>query len=425
MEIHFIGIGVLLAAFVLTTIKPINLGVICLAAAFIVGHLIGELAPGDIYGGFPANLFTLLVGVTLLFTLAKNNGTLDWLTVMLVKLARGSDYTVPWIFFGICTVFSAIGSAYSVTMLAPIALAYAARHNISQFVMGVVLVHGQLAGGLFPISLYGLIIQGVMDENGMDSNPFLLFAIAFVLNLAIAAALIVSSIVTGRFRPKALVTTGSGSTGDVIEAEQPVTETPRFTSEMAVSLASIVLLIAGALVLGFDLGLWAMLLVLLVSVFRPSRLDPALKAVPWSVVVLVTGVLTYIGALETLGTIDFIGNAVSAFGAPLVAVLVLGYIGAIISAFATSSGVITALVPLAMPLLLTGDVNVFATIALVAVTSTIVDVSPFSTHGASIVAYSTEERRPSIFKALLAYGGFMTLVMPAVIWAILILPTSL
>lgn len=438
MNIHIIGITVLLLAFVVTTIKPINLGIITLAGAFLVGVFGGNLSAAEIYGGFPANLFTLLVGVTLLFGLAKNNGTLDWLTIQLVRLVRGSDYAVPWIFFGITCVFSAIGSAYSVTMLAPLAMAYAAKHKISQFVMGVMIVHGQLAGGLFPISLYGLIIQGVMEQNGMESRPFLLFAIGFIVNVAIALALFAGAIVTKRFktsvntgaRVKTSVDVGAHvgapmMAGTAVGPDDSVgVDAPKFSAEMAMSLASIVLLIVGSIAFGFDLGLWAMLLVLVMSLARPKQLDPALRAVPWSVVVLVTGVLTFVETLRTLGTIDYIGTAVSAAAAPVVAALVLGYIGAVISAFATSSGVITALVPLSMPLLMAGEVDTFAVIALVAVASTIVDVSPFSTHGASIVAYATEDRRDSVFRNLLGYGAIMTVAMPAVVWAALVLPSS-
>ena len=53
---------------------------------------------------------------------------------------------------------------------------------------------------------------------------------------------------------------------------------------------------------------------------------------------LICGVLTYVGVLEQIGTIDYVGNAVADVGVPLIAALLLCYIGAIVSAFASSVG---------------------------------------------------------------------------------------
>ena len=57
---------------------------------------------------------------------------------------------------------------------------------------------------------------------------------------------------------------------------------------------------------------------------------------------LITGVLTYVGVLEEMGTIDSVGEEVADVGAPLLAALQLCYVGAIVSAFASSVGVLGA-----------------------------------------------------------------------------------
>ena len=69
---------------------------------------------------------------------------------------------------------------------------------------------------------------------------------------------------------------------------------------------------------------------------------------------LICGVLTYIGVLEEIGTIDYAGNAVASVGWPLLAALLICYVGAIVSAFASSIGVLGATIPLAVPFLLEG-----------------------------------------------------------------------
>jgi hypothetical protein len=44
-------------------------------------------------------------------------------------------------------------------------------------------------------------------------------------------------------------------------------------------------------------------------------------------VLLVCGVLAYVGVMRELGTIDFVGNSVSSIGMPMLAALLLGYVG--------------------------------------------------------------------------------------------------
>ena len=43
----------------------------------------------DIFAGFPGDLFIILVGVTYLFAIATNNGTVDWLVHAAVKAVGG------------------------------------------------------------------------------------------------------------------------------------------------------------------------------------------------------------------------------------------------------------------------------------------------------------------------------------------------
>ena len=50
--------------------------------------------------------------------------------------------------------------------------------------------------------------------------------------------------------------------------------------------------------------------------------------------------------------------------------------------------------------------------------STIVDVSPFSTNGALVLASATERDRQALFRKLLLYGAVITVIAPPILWAI-------
>ena len=55
-----------------------------------------------------------------------------------------------------------------------------------------------------------------------------------------------------------------------------------------------------------------------------------------------------------------------------------------------------------------------------AVSSTIVDVSPFSTNGALVLASAQGVDRDAFFRKLLAYGAIVTLVAPVVVWLLFV-----
>ena len=83
----------------------------------------------------------------------------------------------------------------------------------------------------------------------------------------------------------------------------------------------------------------------------PNLQREAVGRVSWSVVLLICGVLTYVGVLEEIGTIDYVGEAITQVGAPTLAALLICYVGAIVSAFASSTGMLAATIPLTVPFL--------------------------------------------------------------------------
>ena len=89
MSAHWISIYTLVGMFVLATVLPINMGVIAFVGAYLVGTLVAGLNAKAIMAGFPADLFLTLVGITYLFALAQNNGTIDWLVRLAVRAVRG------------------------------------------------------------------------------------------------------------------------------------------------------------------------------------------------------------------------------------------------------------------------------------------------------------------------------------------------
>jgi len=126
MFTQIVGIVLLAVMFIVATALPINMGALALVAAFIIG-LLSHLAAKDIFAGFPGDLFVTLVGITYLFAIAQNNGTVDWLVQKAVWLVRGRVAVMPWVMFFVAGMLTAVGavSPAAVAIIAPIALRFA------------------------------------------------------------------------------------------------------------------------------------------------------------------------------------------------------------------------------------------------------------------------------------------------------------
>jgi hypothetical protein len=131
----------------------------------------------------------------------------------------------------------------------------------------------------------------------------------------------------------------------------------------------------------------------------------------------------YVSLLETIGTITWLGEEVAAIGAPLLAALIICVIGGAVSAFASTTGILGALIPLAVPFL-TGDNSIGAVglITALAISSSVVDSSPFSTSGALTVANSPEEHRDYVYRRLMRWGFSMVILAPLATWLIFVVP---
>ena len=92
-----------------------------------------------------------------------------------------------------------------------------------------------------------------------------------------------------------------------------------------------------------------------------------------------------------MGSVDLLGKAAKSVGVPILAALVICVIAGLVSAFASTTGILAALVPLAPPAVASGYIAGWALICALAVCSSIVDVSPFSTVGATLVAPPTRK----------------------------------
>ena len=137
---------------------------------------------------------------------------------------------------------------------------------------------------------------------------------------------------------------------------------------------------------------------------------------------LICGIVTYVSLLETLGTIDWLGEQVAEHRRADVrgaAHLLRRRRGVGVRVDDRHP---RALIPLAVPFLETGAIGAVGLIIALSISSSVVDSSPFSTSGALTVANTPEEKRDYVFKRLMQWGMSMVLIAPPIAWLIFVVP---
>ena len=417
MSVEVVSLLVLLAMFVVASVLPVNLGVMGFVAAFLVGTLLGGLTVDDIFAVFPGDLFILLAGVTFLFAIAQNNGTVDLLTQWGLRLVRGNIGLIPWIMFALTTLVTAFGalSSAGVAIVAPVALRFAFQYKINPLLMGVMVVQGATAGSYSPISPFGVITNGVLASRDLPAAPGLLFANSLIFNTVVAALVFLAFGGLGLLRRRI----------DEEPAEdRPDGEEIHLTPYRGATLAGIVLLAVLAFALGssdsFDIGFAALTIALVLVLAAPREQGAALGRMPWPAILLICGILTYVGVLDEVGTITYMQDLIASVGSPLIASLAASYVGGVISAFASTAAILGASIPLAEPILQDSSLPAIGTITAIAISSAIVDISPLSTNGALLIANAQGVEERKFFRQLLLWAVGVTLLAPLIVWLLFV-----
>jgi di/tricarboxylate transporter len=454
MNNHWIAITALGAMFVVATALPINMGVLAFSGAFLVGTLVAGMTAKAIMAGFPADLFLTLAGITYLFALAQNNGTIDWLVGLAVRAVGGRIAAIPWIMFLVAAALTSVGavSPAAVAILAPIALGFAAKHGINPLMMGLMIIHGAQGGGFSPISIYGGITNKIVAKAGLPLSEMTTMLASLGVNFAVALGLFIAmgglklmrqAADTSTDRMPALPRVARAQGGPQIfgdaEAES-LGEGQRIADQHSSMMGQVTTMTFGAshtyqvvtalglltlavLTLAFkmDIGFVSLTIGLLLSLLQPNLQKSALGQVSWPEIMLIVGVSTYVGVMDKMGTITYVGDSVANLTSPLIAALLLCFVGAVISAFASSTAVLGSLIPLGVPFLQGDNAHMaIGFIAAMAISSTIVDVSPFSTNGALVLANAKGVDRDVFFRRLLVYGAAVTVIAPVVVWLLFV-----
>jgi hypothetical protein len=321
--------------------------------------------------------------------------------------------------------------------------------RISALLMGIMVIHGSHAGSMSPISPIGAVVNGSATSANLPDPSGAVFAnsLLFNITLALAAYLLLGGIALLRrgresieidLRSIASPADGDGAPGRGTGTIAPeggtaspqarkataelgqtvaVEEHPRAAAPAQIrpqhiaTLMGIAMLVVLGIGFRFDIGFTAFTIGLLLTLMSPKEDVKAIASMSWSTILMVCGILTYIGLVSEVGGMKLISDALLGTGSPVLAILLIAVVGGLTSLFSATGAVIGVLVPMLGTVLGANPaIPASGAVSTLAISSSVVDSSPFSLQGAVLVANVEEEQRRAFFRRLFAWGASMVVV---------------
>ena len=137
MTLSAICVTALVAVVAVSCASSTNVGLLAIVLAWLIGVFVApghgmEFSAKAVAGFFPADLFLTLLGVTMLFTVARANGTLGLVTRAAERLCGSAPAALGPLFFALAVAVSAAGAGNVPTaaVLAPPAMMAALRAGV-------------------------------------------------------------------------------------------------------------------------------------------------------------------------------------------------------------------------------------------------------------------------------------------------------
>jgi Na+/H+ antiporter NhaD/arsenite permease-like protein len=285
MTLAWLSLIALVIAMIVSCFSELNVGVLGLALAWVVGVYLGGMSLNDVVSGFPVQLFLTLAGVTLLFTQAQLNGTLDRVAHAAVRICRGNTGLIPVMFFVLAGLIASLGPGNVATaaMLAPMAMAVGTRAAIPPFLMAIMVGNGAQSGSLSPFAPTGIIVTGLMNKIGLGGHEWRTFVLNFVAHAMVAFA---GYFLFGGWRLFKSRFQGSDPAANV-----------RFTTQHWITLLVIGCVLVAVLFFNANIGMAAFAGAVILAALRVADHDQTIRRMPWTPILMVCGVSVLVALL--------------------------------------------------------------------------------------------------------------------------------
>jgi di/tricarboxylate transporter len=405
---QILSIALLLVVLLVAIWRRMNIGVLALAAALPVLAVSG-LNPTAMYTTFPGNIFVLIAGVSLLFAHLERSGALAYGVEKIYAAVGDREALLPWAGFVIAGALSTAGafSTAPIAFLVPMVAHLGERYRSSFLLCELAVVIGANSAGLSPLNPTGAVVRAVADKFHVHYAGWGLWAVSVVVAILVVIALqLLLAMRARRGRPV------------VVWPAAPLAQSPEGQHHRKAyawcSGLSLIFFVVLVVVPKTDVGVTAMCLAALLQIVFNPKEYALLARIPWNSVLLLCGLLTYLGLMEKIGTMDSIAQDLRHLGAGALLIFVLAYTTAFLCNIESSTlGVLGLMMPLAFTAF-GGSAGVFWIIAAICVPSALMVMNPIHVAGTLIIGNSAVDHQELLFRRLLGLALSLAVIVPGI-----------
>lgn len=404
----------------------INIGLFAIVFAYLIGSFGLDLTASQVVNFWPIKIFFIIFAVTLFYNVAMVNGALEKLASHLLYACRNFPILLPLAIFASATVIAALGAGFYTVLafMAPMTLLLCQKTGMSKIIGGMAVNYGALAGANFMTSQSGVIFRGIMEGVGIEpAQAFTNSTAIFVTTLIVPIVVIGSYLL---FNHKKLNIN--------ITAEKPAPFDPKQKQSLIliITLMAVVLIIPilnlimphnhliSFLNSKVDIGFMAIIFAVISLLLKLADEKKVVAMVPWGTLIMICGVGMLIEVAIQAGVINELSDWVSTTIPFWVIPVAMCVIGAFMSLFASTLGVVTpALFPIVPAIAVATGYNPTVLFVCIVVGAQASAISPFSS-GGSLILGSTPQgvNQSQLFNDLLFRAvplGFIAALLAAVV----------
>lgn len=377
---ELISLLFLIGAITFGILQDINVGLVSIGLSIVLA-MIGHIDVKTVFAGFPTELFVTLMGTMLFFSLLQNNQTLKVFSNKIVSLVGDRIFLIPIVVYFFSYILSAAGpGSLSVLPIAVVlAVSLAIQMEISPIMMGTLGTLGAVGGTLSPISLTGILTNGLLSAQNLPEMQMPLFIGGGLVNFS--CAILVYFYFKGyQLKPNIHISVG---------------EIADFNIQQKLSLVALLALVISVIGFKLNVGLVSFNLSLILIALKAADEQSSIKLVPWSVLIMVCGVNVLMNITQKLGGIKLLANILASFMNENTVAPIMGFTGGMMAQFSSANGVvIPTLVPTVADIVtqVGGRASVHEIVFAIVVCS-VLTMSPLSTAGALIMASYTQGKQ--------------------------------
>lgn len=391
MFLATLSLIVLVLVVVIATVRKLDLGLLGIAGATILS-LVGGISAKDMLSGINISLVVQSIGMCLLVVIAKQNGSLAYLSQKIIKVGCGRAIRIMPIVLYIFMVTAEFLGMNLNSLLIPlmVALAYEMGLDVMQLVF--VALASMLGGGQALFAGPGRFFNSYISEAGMNINGW---NISILATIAYSCLFVVMYFVFGWHKRQPI--------------KVQTQEVKKITFYQVCTLLGFIAMAIG--VIFFKQSITTMTILIDVILFLIGACDQqkAIKDIPYGMILMIIGMTMLTGVMRLLGGADLLATGITSLSSAILVCPLLSLISSAMSVIASASSVVQPTLIPTLPAIAEHftSLSIQEVAAAVDIGSYATAISPMSSSGLQVMAaydavYQPDEKaRIHVFNQLL------------------------